>query len=221
MKNMIRIGLTGLLFVFFAAGTIGAQNKGLPDRISQLENQVRLLTERIASLEASSKLIIWSAYSTEQGATARYTPNVIEFSTADDFVGPMDVGDITILKSGYYHLKFFQSFQVYQRWDILHGELSASLRVNNLRVVRVPFHLGISVNNTVNYEGPFWNDEFNGTIMPYYLEGVLSGVIYIDKIIYFSEGDRFCIELPHHPRPPFKFNFQQGENGMQIRFLGQ
>jgi hypothetical protein len=221
MKAKTILFLVGLVVLYLVIGIDCSQSPG-SDRIADLENKVLLLTDRISALEESSKLIIWSGYSTQQIAVANYTPNVVEFSTADDFVGPMDIEGMTILKSGYYHLKFFQSFRVDQTYRIRHGELSASLWVNHTLLVRAPFHIGISLLNGMSLGGTTgWEDEVNGTITPYSLEGTLSGVIHIDKVIYFSAGERFYIRLPHSIPEPFIFYLQPGENGLQIRYLGQ
>lgn len=220
MKAKTILFLVGLVVLYLVIGIDCSQSPGA-DRIADLENKVELLTDRISALEESSKLIIWSGYSTDQFAVGQYTPNVVEFNTAGEFVGPVDITGITILKSGYYHLNFFQSFRVDQMYDVVHGELSASLMINDVNVIRVPFHIGISLMNIRSLGGTTgWEDEVNGVITPYSLEGTLSGVIHIDKIIRFAEGDRFSIVLPHHTRPPFFFYFQQGGNGLQIRYLG-
>lgn len=221
MKAKTALFIVALVVLYLVTGIDCSQSTSGRDRIADLENKVQLLTDRVSALEESSKIIIWSGYSTEQIAVGNYTANVVEFSTADDFIGPVDIEGMPILQSGYYHLKFFQSFRVDQTYRASHGELSASLYVNDTLLVRAPFNIGISVTNTVNFGGTYWNDEVNGTIIPMHLEGTLSGVIHIDKVIYFSAGDRFSIRLPHSITEPFWFYLQPGENGLQIRYLGQ
>ncbi len=219
MKAKAILFLVGLVVLYLVIGIDCSQSPG-SDRIADLETKVRLLTDRVSALETSSKLIIWSGHSTEQIAVSKYVPNVIEFNTAADFVGPVDIESITILKSGYYHLKFFQSFWVNQTFRTPAAGLTVSLYVNDTLSVQVPFGFGISLSSIHDLGLTGWDDEVNGAITHYDLEGTLSGVIRIDKVIQFNAGDRFYIKLPHSIPEPFRFSLQPEDNGLQIRYLG-
>lgn len=222
MKAKTILFLVGLVVLYLVIGIDCSQSPG-SDRITDLENKVRLLTDRVSDLETSSKLVIWSGYSSEQTAVGAYTPNVIEFSTADDHLASIGMGQIRILKAGYYHINFFLFSRLWQFYNFVHpdGNFAAELMVNDSLAAQAGFNIEIQFDNGVNGPRYYFNEQVGDSVISWSLEGTLSTVLMIDKVLYLREGDTFWFKLPHFTMTVFRFIFEAGYNGLQIRYLGQ